>query len=41
MQQKLTTIMAIFPPTSPTTFIGGFSFRFSTKKNKIYIKTIL
>lgn len=30
----LTTIMAILPPTSPTTVIGGFSFGITTVMGK-------
>ena len=32
--EELTTIIAILPPTSPTTFIGGFSFAVNTEKEK-------
>lgn len=33
-----TTMMAILPPTSPTTVIGGFSLGISTGQNKTHAK---
>lgn len=37
----LTTIMAILPPTSPTTVMGGFSFAIITKRHRWRMISIL
>lgn len=36
-----TTIMAILPPTSPTTVIGGFSLGISTGQNETHAQKFL
>lgn len=38
--ENLTTMMAMRPPTSPTTVIGGFSFGISTADTKRYLRYV-